>query len=278
MSAASADNLIARADTMRELQRVMLKSSSASITQQTVPSDLPSLNALLPDGGFSTASLVEWVSDLPGLAATTIALHCVRPFLVQPGCLAVVDGHHEFYQLAARSAGIAFSRMLLIRPAGVSGRISGGGAGRLGSATAGSQQADMLWSLEQAARCPGVRVVLCWLDRVSATVLRRLQLAVERSGVTVFMMRPPSVLNQPSWADLRLRVSAVTQSCQMAGSRLSEGSETDGQRLLSVRLLKSRQTVVEKQQRALLKIDDETGAVSAISELADPATAATAVV
>lgn len=262
---------------MRELQRVMLKSSSASITQQTVPSDLPTLNALLPDGGFSTASLVEWVSDLPGLAATTIALHCVRPFLVQPGCLAVVDGHHEFYPLAARSAGIAFSRMLLIRPGVVGDRISGARVDRWESSKAKALQADTLWSLEQAARCPGVRVVLCWLDRVSTTVLRRLQLAVERSGTTVFILRPPSVLNQPSWADLRLHVSAVTQSVPSVQCGFAGCGAADYQRLLSVRLLKSRQTVLEKQQRALLKIDDETGAVSAISELADPATATPAV-
>ena len=107
MSAASAQPDPHRANTMRDLQRFMLKSSSVGITQQTVASDLESLNALLPGGGFPTASLVEWVSDQPGLSATTIAMNCIRPFLKQPGCLAVVDGRHDFYALAAQAAGLS---------------------------------------------------------------------------------------------------------------------------------------------------------------------------
>ena len=278
MSAASAQPDPHRANTMRDLQRFMLKSSSVGITQQTVASDLESLNALLPGGGFPTASLVEWVSDQPGLSATTIAMNCIRPFLKQPGCLAVVDGRHDFYALAAQAAGIPLQRMLLIRPGEFTICQSADESSpkqnrHRSNRKSQTQQADTLWALEQAARCPGVRVVLCWLDRVSTTVLRRLQLAVERSGVTVFIMRPASVLNQPSWADLRLQVSMSSIPCRADTTR-----STDRQRILSVRLLKSRQTVIQQRRQALLKIDDETGTVSAISELADPATATTAAV
>ncbi len=273
MSAASAQPDPQRADTMRDLQRFMLKSSSTGITQQTVASDLESLNALLPEGGFPTASLVEWVSEQPGLSATTIALNCIRSFLKQPGCLAVIDGHHDFHPLAAQAVGIPLPRMLLIRPGqhatpGLTEQPQATRTNRSRTRRTKPEQADALWALEQSARCPGVRVVLCWLDRVSTTVLRRLQLAVERSGVTVFIMRPAAALQQPSWADLRLQVSLAAVP---GGS--SQGDTQPNDRAVSVQLLKSRHPVVQRLQPALLKIDHETGAVLTIPELAGSAMA-----
>ncbi|MCA9033567.1 MAG: hypothetical protein KDA91_00495 [Planctomycetaceae bacterium] len=231
----------AQSDTLHDLRRQLNKSFTVGITQDVVASDYSALNQLLPDGGFPTASLVEWVSDQPGSAATTVALNCLRPQLKKPGCLAVIDSRRDFYPLAAGSAGIPLSRLLLIRP----------------------PQQEMLWALEQTARSVGVRAILCWLDRVSSTALRRLQLAVERSGVTIFLMRPSSVLMQSSWADLRLHVSRVTLPCHDVG------------KAISIRVLKSRQSVLQRQQSVLLKIDDETGALFTIPELADPASSAT---
>ena len=94
--------------------------------------------------------------------------------------------------------------------------------------------------------------------------MRRLQLAVERSGVTMVLVRPASILHQPSFADLRLHVTAV----QPALIGLT------GRRRVQVQLLRSRHGL-QHLEYAQLEVDHETGAVHSISELADskPATA-----
>lgn len=274
-----------RSDTLRELRRQLLKSVTAGVTQQTVPTGLADLDALLPGGGFPTASVLEWVSLHPGLSAASVALHCIPAFLKLPGCLAVVDPRHEFCAAAAETAGVPLSRLLLIRPVEAAEQT---GTAHL-SQTAGRpavqavdrrlprygprrslRQSETLWSLEQAARCPGVRVVLCWLDRVPSTVLRRLQLAVEHSGVSVFLIRPAAVLQQPSWADYRLQVG-LAEPHELAVQR--QQLPVPAPRVLSVRLLRSRQTL-QHSGPALLKMDHETGVVRTFSELADSATAA----
>lgn len=235
-----------RSGVLRTLRQQLLKSQTSAAGRQVVSTGLPALDAILPENGLPTASVVEWVSECPGLSAATVSLHCAASFLQWPGCLAVVDLRHEFHAAAAEAAGISLSRLLLIRP---------------------QEPAEALWSLEQAARCPGVRVVLCWLDRVSLTVLRRLQLAVERSGTSVFLIRPAAVLQQASWADYRLQTGGSGH-----GTEADQGAEgcLRKDRVISVRVRRSRHAVVH-QGCALLKTDYETGAVLATSELADPA-------
>ncbi|MGE3808517.1 MAG: hypothetical protein AB7K24_27955 [Gemmataceae bacterium] len=65
---------------------------------------------------------------------------------------------------------------------------------------------DALRAREQALRCRGVALTLCWLDRADERVLRRLQLAAETGGGLGMLVRPARVRALPSWADVRLLV------------------------------------------------------------------------
>ncbi|MCA9065037.1 MAG: hypothetical protein KDA96_18330 [Planctomycetaceae bacterium] len=269
-------NSSARSSAIRHLRQQLLRTQFSGVEAQTVPTGFASLDALLPDHGLSSRSVIEWVSDQHGVCAMAVALRCAVPFLQQSGCMAVLDAQHDFFPMAAVVAGIPLSRILLIRPALEESSpndhcspLSGhGGKADEQAVTAvrrirraSSLQADAIWALEQAARCAAVRVVVCRIDRLSSTVMRRLQLAVERSGCTVFLIRPSSALKQPSWADLRLlvRSQSVTPSTRSVVPKAQP---------LTVELLKAR-SAVTRTGRAELKIDYETGVVSEISELAD---------
>lgn len=48
---------------------------------------------------------------------------------------------------------------------------------------------ELLWAMEEALRCPSVTAVVAEIANVDLTATRRLQLAVERSGVTGFLLR-----------------------------------------------------------------------------------------
>ncbi len=224
-----------RAETIEALRRQLVSTQRDQSAQKCIPTGLESLDQLLPGGGLPTSAMVEWISDEVGHSAASIALRCVAPMLTLAGCLAVIDERHEFHANAAQAQGIPLSRLLLVRPQREADSDSNHRTGRSQFVRRTSAaHNETLWALEQAARCPGVRIVLCWLDRSSSAVMRRLQLAVERSGVTVVLIRPATVLQQPSFADLRLHVQTLSQ----ASTANVQSPKPSGQ--FSVRLLRSR--------------------------------------
>ena len=246
-----------RKEAIQSLRRRLAASQRSHSIQQIIPSRLESLDALLPQGGIPTASLIEWISEDVGLCAASIALKSIAPMFTLPGCLAIVDERHDFYAETLRCHGIPISRALLIRPVKTSIPEPATDRSRFVRQSSAAH-GDALWALEQSAGCPGVRVVMMLLEQASSAVMRRLQLAVERSGVTIVLIRPASILHQPSFADLRLHVTANQQLPVTVTDR----------RRLSVRLLRSRHGL-QHTGHALLEVDHETGAVHSISELAD---------
>lgn len=210
MTHAAAPTLAVRAEAIQALRSQMKLARDPRSRQCCVPTGIELLDTMLPDGGLPTAAVIEWISEEAGLSAASMALRSVIPMLAQPGCLTIIDERHEFNAEAAQLLGIPLSRILLVRPQQSVRR-------RSDHRRSTSENSESLWALEQAARCPGVRVAVCWLDRSSTAVMRRLQLAVERSGVTVVPIRPPGVLRQPSFADLRVHVQAGDGS----GSKIS---------------------------------------------------------
>lgn len=252
-------SVAAKAEAIHSLRRQLQASHRVQTVQQILPTGLTSLDAILPHGGLPAGSLIEWISEDAGLNAASIALKSIVPMMTLHGCLAIVDEHHEFYADSARGHGIPLSRLLLIRPA-----LAATGPARVTSShsrfvrQASAAHSDALWALEQTARCPGVRVTMAFLEQASSAVMRRLQLAIERSGVTIVLMRPTSILNQPSFADLRLYVTTA----QPARAGIA------GRRTLKVQLLRSRHGL-QHTGHALLEVEHETSAVHSISELAD---------
>jgi hypothetical protein len=261
MSAVPASSVVID-DLRRQLQRVQVERADRTI----VSSGFKSLDKLLPEHGLPSGSVVEWVSEVVGLRATTIALSCAAELLKLPGALAVVDPLHSFHPQALAAAGISLSRLLLVRPG-----TAATSDGMSEVAMSHSERADALWTLEQLARCAGVRVVLAWADRISATAQRRLQLAVESSGATVFLMRSSAALQQTSWADLRFHVQCSRRS---AHGQYQAAAPAAFATPIAVELVRSR-NAMQHRGRVWLSCDHETGVVSETPELADSATAAT---
>jgi hypothetical protein len=229
-----------RAETILGLRRQLVSSQKSHFTPQCIPTGLSTLDRLLPGGGVPVSSLLEWISDDLGQAAASIALRSVSPMLSLPGCLTVIDERHDFHADAARAQGIPLSRLLIVRPKRHA-ETPAGARSRFVRRTSASE-CETLWALEQSARCPGVRVILCWLDRASSAVMRRLQLAIERSGVTIMLIRSAAALSQASFADLRLHVRAT--NCPPNSSRPEMRSRQ--QREFTVQLLRSRHGIQQE--------------------------------
>ena len=249
----------ARSETIRTLRRQMVANHETQSRQHTVQTGLSTLDTLLPDGGIPTGAILELISSRSGQFATSVALRSLRPLLDRPGCLAIIDERSEFYSIAAMAQGIPLSRLLLIRPPQKAEPRRPGS--RISSASDALQSKAALWALEQTIRCRGVCAVLCWMDRSSTAVMRRLQLAVEQSGVTLVLVRPSSVLHQPSFADLRLLVTPVTGtrsdiSHSATCATKSETSSIIANRSFSIRLLRSRHGLQHEGSATLFQTAD----------------------
>ncbi|MCP4173477.1 MAG: hypothetical protein GY758_22200 [Fuerstiella sp.] len=248
---------------LQMLRRQLVQSQSHSPRRTVVSTGLPSVDALLPHAGLPSGSLLEWVSDGPGHRASSIAFRCATGFLQRSGAFAVVDGRGCFNAAAVRNIGIPLSRLLLVRPQGSSGRDYSCGGGSGTPQLRQRHRTETLWALEQLGRSSGVQVVVAWIDRLSSTAQRRLQLAVETSGVTVFLIRPAAALRQTSWADLRFHV----QSARETQSAVSGGNAACDRSRIAVRLIRSK-NAVRHNGCAWLECHHETGNVLEVSELA----------
>lgn len=228
-----------RVETIQALRRQLVSVQQIQSSQRVIPTGLKSLDRILPCGGLPTSALVECISDEAGQTAASVALRAVAPLLSLPGCLAVIDERHDFHGNAAKAQGIPLSKILLVRPPRPTPEEAAAANQSRYVRRVSVCHAEALWALEQVARNAGVRAVLCWLDRASPAVMRRLQLAVERSGVTILLIRPATVLGSASFADLRLHIQPANLPEHILQSAPPKAGLLEC-RSYSVRLLRSR--------------------------------------
>jgi hypothetical protein len=204
----------------------------------------PALERLLMGQGLERGTLVEWHSTSAGSGAATLALSVAGRLLEQGGALVAIDEVGELYPPALAGLGISLERTVLVRP---------------GESPAGWAS---LWAWEQALRCRGVAVVLGRTPGLNDRLFHRLQLAAETGGTLGFLLRPAGQRGGVSKAAVRLRVSA-----QPGLHR----------RRFRVELLHCRGGRVGPGAAAEVEMDHETNHVRLVSELADPAPAASGV-
>ena len=161
----------------REVSRIEGGGAQRADDTRTVGSGVAELDRILPGGGFSPGTLVEWLFAEPGSGVGTLALLTAWQAIVPDKVLVVVDRLGQFCPPAAAVWGIEPRRMILLRPA---------------------DDADELWALEQSLRCEAVGAVWANIDRLDAQDFRRLQLAAESGGGLGLLLRPADVEGSPS--------------------------------------------------------------------------------
>lgn len=70
------------------------------------------------------------------------------------------------------------------------------------------KEKDIIWAVDEALRCSAISAVVGELKELTFSESRRLQLAVERSGVTGFILRNPARL-QPSACVSRWKITSL---------------------------------------------------------------------
>lgn len=214
--------------------------------EQVLSSGSPALDRLLPGGGVRRGTLVEYLAAAPGSGAGTLALAAAREACGAGKALVVLDGFYSgssparpsgptklpgptkspgpakspggparsrgpagyFYPPAAAAWGIDLSRLVVLRAA---------------------SEADALWALDQALRCPGVGAVWARWDALEGRDFRRLQLAAEEGGAVGLLLRPATRRGHPTWADVQWLVQPL------AGKQVEDRSARGGSQRSEVR-------------------------------------------
>jgi hypothetical protein len=233
-------------------------SQNRSACSTWVSSGCAAWDASLPQQrGFRRGGLVEWFAVGAGHGAGTLALLVARQACSGGGALIVVDPADDFYPPAAAAYGIDLQQLMVVRP---------------------QRMRDVLWTWDQALRCPAVGAVWGWLEAIDDRWFRRLQLASEHAQALGLLLRPGHCRGAPSWAELQLAVAGRSPV-------LLDGS-SDSPRAWRVELLRGRGSSAAavpvsvdlelREPRGQLEVihrtfAHETSALHLVSELAHPA-------
>lgn len=178
-------------------------------TGPVISSGSTTLDRCLPHGGFLGGTILELTTPhgLP-VGATSIALNIAK-HAVEPE---QTSGDNTAYQTANQNASMAGKYIVVIEPPAPYYPPALEHLGLPLERVIGlrpSNYADLLWSLDQALRCPAVGCVIAHIDRLDDRAARRLQLATEIGGGLAILVRPAiDVRCERSWADVQWYVSS----------------------------------------------------------------------
>jgi len=171
------------------------------------------INAAFPNGVFPRAALHEFVCGSPeGAAASGAFISGIMAALMrQRGAALWIGQRQRIYPPALRTYGIRPEQVLFLYV---------------------QKEKEAVWALEEALRCSALSAVVGELRGLDFMASRRLQLAIEGSGVPCFVLRP----NTQSGA-----TAAVTRwEVQPLQSDTGDGLPGLGHPRWQVRLLKVR--------------------------------------
>ncbi len=182
----------AKADILRQLQKEIraLEGGGRAVANTEQNTGLGFIGKSFPDGSFPLAAVHELISADPERAAATNGFIAgMLCYLMQGDGLCLWIGtKRTIFPPALKFFNIEPERIVFIDTV---------------------RERETLWTIEEALKCKSVSAVVGELREVSFTESRRLQLAVEQSGVTGFIHRHnPKTENTTAFAS-RWKVSPI---------------------------------------------------------------------
>ena len=147
-----------------QLQKLERTSHPVRDSNGTVSSGLEILDRLLPDAGFHSGTLIEWIAEKG--SADQLALLAARSALGEDRVLIVIDDEESLYPPAAAALGIDLRQLILVRP----GKVARRGVQAKTEKRPAAASVETLWALEQAPASRGVAVTFCRLENFCASL------------------------------------------------------------------------------------------------------------
>ncbi|HEY6641070.1 translesion DNA synthesis-associated protein ImuA [Povalibacter sp.] len=172
---------------LQQLPNVWPAESLARAHGELIASGDPRLDAAL-GGGWPTPALIELLVDHYGIGELTLLLPLLRSLSdIRPGTMAVwLNPPHALHAVALLQRELDPARQWI---------------------ASDLSERDAAWAFETSLRSGACSVVLGWLQRPAAAVLRRLKLATSTGYTTGVLFRPGSAAGTPSPATVRLQLT-----------------------------------------------------------------------
>lgn len=176
-----------QADIIRQLQRdiLPLQGFKPPTAGKAVEFDLGPLEAAFPNARFPTGAVHEFISRTPQQTAATHGFlsGLLAPLMKNGGACLWIGSAQTLFPPGLPIYGVAPDRLLILDLPG---------------------EKDRCWAMEEALKCEALAAVVGEISEIGFTDSRRLQLAVEQSRVTGFLLRhaprnPGTVASVARW-------------------------------------------------------------------------------
>ena len=167
--------------------------------QGGIPTGYTELDAALPEGGWPTAALMEVITPRWGIGELRLLLPAMHAATAAGHWLVWVAPPFLPYAPALAAAGIDLSRVIVIHSE--------------------SRLHDALWSMEKALQTAPCALVFAWLNWLSNSVVRRLQLAAETGRTLGVLFREHEARHSPAALRLRLQPAHSGLHVQLVKAR-----------------------------------------------------------
>lgn len=162
---------VKRADIIHELQTDILRLEGFKPSNSTaVDVGLGPMTEAFPNGSFPLGAVHEFLSGQPEDAAATSGFisGLIAYLMGSSGTTLWISSARTLFPPALKTFGIQPDRFIFIDL---------------------KKERDVLWAMDEALKCGALTAVIGELQEISFTSSRRLQLAVEQSRVTGFILR-----------------------------------------------------------------------------------------
>jgi len=167
--------LAQKADIIFQLQKeiLQLQGFKHNASDDIIRPVLGPIDSAFPNGVFPLASIHEFLTKDPeDTAATSGFISCLLSSLMSKGGVtAWIGPSQEIFPAALKFFNVEPDKVIFINT---------------------KKQGELLWLVEEALKCEGLAAVIGEIPEITLTASRRLQLAVEKSGVTGFLIRNDS--------------------------------------------------------------------------------------
>jgi len=161
-----------KADIIAQLQKDILPLQGFKTTSKNAAEDigLGPIKYAFPNAKFPLGAVHEFMAASPEDAAATggFVSGILASLMRKDGATIWISRSRTIFPPALISFGIAPDKIIFIDL---------------------QKEKEMLWAMEEALKCDGLAAVVAEMPELSFTASRRLQLAVEQSGVTGFILR-----------------------------------------------------------------------------------------
>jgi protein ImuA len=208
--------LASKKDIITELQKNILQWQGMKVPMagRTRFLGLESVEAVFPNAVFPTGAIHEFLTEEPEHAAACGGfLGGLLQVLMQKGGICLwISTSRSLFPPALKSFGVNPDRIIFIDL---------------------KRERDLLWAMEEALKCGSLAAVVAEIGEISFTESRRLQLVVEKSRVTGFILRGSTQKMSTTACVARWKITPLP-------SELEDGMPGVGFPRWSVELLKVR--------------------------------------